>query len=642
MGLDNYLEVLRGGGERESEGQFTIALEKAALKLAEFRLAKREDFALHLLRSAVLGQATLFQVMPEENDRISFFFNGQPLTDSDILDAIENRSKGASERVKQLQIALSAVHGKEETQLSIRGPRFSQTLVLKCGNVDFFPQASHSQEGCLLQTYWPGWQSIVARMRESACYAPLELRAKGELISLPLDFGFSERNVHAVSHFVGSESLPVANYTISSRRVWFEEEVDSTKPYCYMALTNDDTRSTFHCISNGVVLTNEPVPYDFSMISGAASVSHLPKDLSRSGLAKTAAYEKFCKDLQARIRSFLVRYCKSKPQLPVATQATFCRQLRNFFGPECPDSILHYLAETESVLFVTGREQVLEFRQRYAEEAGGLKVRRLMQLYEEHAFSHWKALHVLQLGQLMDDYRALALKTGMRERGILDSSQFLKDATSEFKWSDVVHDTEEATSRRVRAFLMSKNEAFDSSLCADAPSWRNLIPFFLDSPESVSDYGEDELLRSLHQFRTGALTTVIPLCRLIENDPRTRNVSAFWFSAITRLVRGQIKWFQQIKLMVRFSSSSLTPVESKWVSSLLRASEDVRNSKGLRELGSACRQKTFFALFFWSLPAFRTSRYEEMARQALLWESYYRIEGKLDFDLPLSHKPFAE
>ena len=642
MGVDKYLNTLSEAGERDSEGQFTVALEKAALKLAEFRLAAREDFALHLLQVAVLSGAQHLSVTPED-DRISFYFDGRPLLENDVINAIENRSEGVEQRIRQLQIVLSAVHGKEETTFSVLGPTFRQTLILKNGKVDLLPQASDRRPGCCLTTHWPDSEALVSRLRAYGAYAPLELRVKGEVLSKDLDFGFSRREVLAVYQVNGTERLRTADPQLSSRPVWATEKTEETQPFVYLALTMTPQQSEFHMLSNGVKLSKETEPFTFPMLSGACSVSHLPKDLSGGGLARKVAYSLFVKHLTAHIGKFLTEYCESDPTLPVSVEQAFDLQLRDFFKADVPLPVQIYLASKEPVEFIEGEEEILKFRKEFSEVANGLKIKQMLLLYEEKAFTFWKELKLSGLSNLMRDYRFLTPKPSLSQSGTLDCCKLLLDGRTAEDWVEVSRSTNYPDDHRLRAFLLSTNAPDESEIdfCVMNQAWNNMCKFFLLNSVQ-SGYGEgDDLLEKLQDFRDGSFDNLPSLCNLLETDARTKSIAGCWLWVINQVVKGKLSWLQQVKMSIRLSFSNYTDAEARWMRSTFFAKARTRERESLRELGFAYRDRTFLALFVSSFPDYRTTGYKLLARQALLWESFYSVERRLSFDLSLPRQPFA-
>ncbi|MBT9586138.1 hypothetical protein IV102_22545 [bacterium] len=124
--LDEYLAALYDGAQLDSQGKFTIDLDRRMQKLARHQLRNPENFVLSLLSAATLGGATRFDLSPVSGG-FRLEFDGQPIDSAQLQRVHSVLSKGSVEtgdaRLQHLGMALNLVQNLHcgDVQLHVTG-----------------------------------------------------------------------------------------------------------------------------------------------------------------------------------------------------------------------------------------------------------------------------------------------------------------------------------------------------------------------------------------------------------------------------------------------------------------------------------------------------------------------------------------
>jgi hypothetical protein len=110
--LDDYLATLYEGAQLDSQGQFTVDLDRRTQKLAQYQLLNPENFVLGLVSAATLGGASLFQVTTTQGG-FMLEFDGEPLQSEELERLHRVLTQGSVEtadrRLQHLGMALHQV-----------------------------------------------------------------------------------------------------------------------------------------------------------------------------------------------------------------------------------------------------------------------------------------------------------------------------------------------------------------------------------------------------------------------------------------------------------------------------------------------------------------------------------------------------
>ena len=118
LGLNTVLAELKRTGQTESSGVFTITPEKALEKLRRFALPEPRLYVLNLLASAVIGEATRFDVRLESSKAV-FEDDGSPI-DAGQFKGLWNQLLNPTDlRVYELAVALNALRTLGPTELVV-------------------------------------------------------------------------------------------------------------------------------------------------------------------------------------------------------------------------------------------------------------------------------------------------------------------------------------------------------------------------------------------------------------------------------------------------------------------------------------------------------------------------------------------
>ena len=111
-GLNSFLRGIAEAGNHESEGEFTVSLEKALDKLEKFQLTDANLFILNLVSAAVLLRATFFKVKYQpDHDLVEF--DGDQLS----MEELETLWVSKEPALGELSIALSAARALSYQEL---------------------------------------------------------------------------------------------------------------------------------------------------------------------------------------------------------------------------------------------------------------------------------------------------------------------------------------------------------------------------------------------------------------------------------------------------------------------------------------------------------------------------------------------
>ena len=133
--VDQYIANLVTGGTVDSGGEFTLDRETARRKMAQFQFREPEEFALSLVRAAVLKGASAIEVETDEHTlRMSFDGRGFSAAEfDDLYGSLFAATANADRRAcRQLALAINAAIGGGASLTRVSSRSGSGVAVLEC------------------------------------------------------------------------------------------------------------------------------------------------------------------------------------------------------------------------------------------------------------------------------------------------------------------------------------------------------------------------------------------------------------------------------------------------------------------------------------------------------------------------------
>ena len=308
--LEDFLEEQTNQGQQDSEGIFTISAEKAAWKLAQFQLAERSLFVLHLLACAVANQATVFRATSSlTGKKYSFHFDGPAFSAADLsLLSLPIHDSRTPSRLRELAIALSAAAAETDLEFCTVSENSQLRLSLCKGEAKVEELGSPTMEpGHHLQIKkWSG-SNPLDNLKSRGLYAPLDIQLYGKSKNKKFEFGGSQRMLFSLYQRHGATAIPVQQPDSETPR--FEVTEESRPSFC-LALTWPTVAQArgWSVLSNGVHYPLTDPPFHFPFLCGVIDGSHLKKDISLGGFVENEDYLTLMSEVRSGIDDLFHRY----------------------------------------------------------------------------------------------------------------------------------------------------------------------------------------------------------------------------------------------------------------------------------------------------------------------------------------------
>ena len=306
-GLNQFLDQMKSEGGHDSEGLFTLSLEKAAEKLKKFQLTDPNLFMLNLVACAVIRRATYFLVSYSEGVlRVTF--------DGELFDRTALESIFYSDEVskRELAVALTAAKSLEPSALLFESvgslsweddtPTFSQanepknvfTLVDKISRPSgFFTFQAPPRPST-------GWQSP---LRASCQFAPLELTLNHRRVSQ------SKLQVQTPALIIKGPNSYLPDLVKVGRSDSTISELSTQHDFsAVIGTTTNEWARSWSFVVNGVTFTRPPSALPLFGLGGVVFSSKLRKNLSHSDVVEDDSFTELIKELQAKLEEFVRRH----------------------------------------------------------------------------------------------------------------------------------------------------------------------------------------------------------------------------------------------------------------------------------------------------------------------------------------------
>ena len=557
--MDSFLEQMRGDGRSDSEGGFTLSSEDSHWKMAQYCLANRGDYPIHVLAAAVAGGASRLTLEREESATL-LSFDGAAISREDIL-ALSTAAAGAG-RLGELNIAISAAAGQSTVRLGARGEELRHELQVVVGEatVHEVPVGHEHLHTFLVESPLSDQdlQSFVTRGR----HAPLELIVDGQTRNRPLDFGMSRQLVRGLWEVKGAEPLSTGPLK-GEDGCFYGGRESANGPSLLLCLVEPRWSSYPEALlmSNGVVLAEEENFFRFSLITGAVTTGHLKRDLSAQNLVKNAAYESFLQWLEREVDRFLSAFCQAPPRTRPVFDRVFRLQLASRYrARRAPKEVQDYLDNTRGLEVSRDKSKLDEIVLQCKRSGSDVYLERmenalLVEMEKVISEQNWEEARKWNEAHLY--LRGRAGREVGRNQAIERWFRFIIDGKVAVEWAqETMLDMSLRPSDRYRsALLLLPHESWsDISSEIDqinvSDSWKE--PLRLLGEEG--GLFEDPNWALLRELIYGSVESFLEIFQKVEGQlsPTGR---ACWLELLARARSGNLPWSEQIKLTALRSTS---------------------------------------------------------------------------------------
>lgn len=646
VSVDDFLQKQSEDGV-DSTGEFTVALDKAAWKLASYRLANRHDAALHLLSCAVAGCATYFRARLTATE-IQFEFDGQAFTERDLLSLSGNAPSDRSVRLQELEIALSAAAAFDLVCFSTVGPESGHSLLLKNGDVKLSSAPRRSEPRSLLSIRTDKGDPYLNALRARAAHAPLQLSLHWKTVSQPVDGELETDMTLARLYVQGRERLLLAPESAAPRLNLTRAEQDSPTLLLYLLDPRCTKGGVLHFQSYGVELESETQPTLPPFLWGVVTVGHLKKDLGQKSLLQDATWEDFRRWIKQQIDSFLCEVCTSDIEIP--GEGIFRDRLSRYYGGDAPAQIKNYLS-----LYQGGKEMSTSPRHyealiATARETGDWRLcDRILTSLERELYFQWMAHDVeLQTLERLEKFTNLSGRQPERFLGLDCCLRYFHGRRpSDFQLQELPGSLGRYSQARFRTALLQlpvpETETWLKNLThiPGLDGWKALLRFFFSTQ---SQGPRDGLFFPLSRIRDGEFRDIASVFPRFDDAPQTSEERALWQYLVLNLIRGKVGWLTEIRLRARVSLKYDLRSDQKRV--YFSALENYANGTldefdTTTELGTPPQVFAYLCYARCRGANFNTESGQLFLSQFLLAESFRGPEQLLSLSARMADLPFA-
>jgi hypothetical protein len=562
--VDSFIEQMKQEGYPDSEGAFSLSGEKSHWKMAQYRLANRSDYPMHVLAAAVAGGASRFKL--ERDEQSTFFaFDGEHYFSEDF-EALSDPALPRSARLAELEIALSAASGHSTVRFAAEGRNVRRELQVVVGEVTVHEiEISHEHKNTFL-VETPIDDADLERFIEMARFAPLDLTVDGEKVNECLDFGAEGGLVRGVWEVKGAEPLSTGAYKPSE--TCFCSCRESTQGPSLLLCLVEPRWAGYEdvlLLSRGVVKASESKFFGFPMITGAVTTSHLQRDLSAQNVVQNQEYKDFLAWIQREVDRFLCAFSQNPPQ----TRGVFDRVFRleidtRYKNRPVPSEIMTYLANKRG-LTVTRDEKQLDETVIEAKKSGSevylnrVDAALLFEVEKATASQEWEEAR--QWNQAHLYLRGRAGRPVERNQAIERWFRFIVDGKVAVEWAqETMLDISLRPADRYRAaLLILPHESWEEYLSEldqinVSDSWKEPLLLFRKDMPQTKDPSWNLMRELFHGTVEGFLEAYH---KATDMDPTRR---AAWLELLAQTRAGNMEWKEQIKLTaVRSTSWVKTP-----------------------------------------------------------------------------------
>ena len=306
QGLNSFLQGIAEAGRHESEGEFTVSLDKALDKLEKFQLTDANLFILNLLSTAVLLKATYFKVKyRQEHDHVEF--DGEQLS----LEQLEKLWVAQEAALSELSIALSAARALKYEELLFESeggvrwqagtkPEFFKAC-WKNNSLTLLHRRSKTDKLLSkLQSTPPSSPSWMAPLRRSCHYAPLSIFA-GHYAATTASLA-----VHSPAWFCRKPGLKMPRFTMIGESRAGIHQMPTTSDFSAIVGTSVNVwGKEWSLVFRGVTYTRSSNQIDVGGLGGIVYSDTFAKDISHSDLVENKAFDLIVQQLQETTLAYI-------------------------------------------------------------------------------------------------------------------------------------------------------------------------------------------------------------------------------------------------------------------------------------------------------------------------------------------------
>ena len=306
-GLNHFLDQMKSEGGHDSQGEFTLSLEKAAEKLKKFQLTDPNLFMLNLVACAVLRGASYFSVNYSD-DVLRVSFDGQ-LFERTELESIFYSQEHSQ---RELAVALTAAKSLEPSTLLFES---SGSLSWE-EETPSFSQASETKNAFILVEKVSRPTSFFARRPAHRANAAWEFPLQSSCMFAPLELTLNHRRLNQRKLQVRTPAFVIHGpgaYLPELVKVGRNDSVVSelSTQHEFSAVIGpraNEWARTWSFVVNGVTFTRPATALPFPGLGGVVFTSKLQKNLSHSDLVEDDNFTELVKELEVRLEEFVRRH----------------------------------------------------------------------------------------------------------------------------------------------------------------------------------------------------------------------------------------------------------------------------------------------------------------------------------------------
>lgn len=639
-------------GQADSEGSFSISREKTHWKMAQYQLANRADYPIHVLATAVAGEASEFQ-LTRDSDSTFIAFDGKRFLEDDLL-ALSDPAVARDARLRELEIALSAASGHSTVRFAADGHELRRELQVVVGEVTLHElELSHEHQNTFLvetRLSEPDLKSFIERAR----FAPLKVTVDGQAINSNLDFGSARGVVRGVWQVKGPEPLATEPHKDCESRFYScRESPRGPSLVLFLVEPRWSAYDPALLISHGVVVARESNFFDFPLITGAVTTSHLRRDLSNQGFVRNREYEEFQQWVQHEVDSFLCAFCKNPPPTRGVFDRVFKLAVGNRYRDRpVPADISTYLANKRGLTVTRDHGKLDEVVAEVAASGSQVYLERLdaallFEVEKAVAAQDWEEARSWNKAHLY--LRGRAGRSTGRNQDIERWFRFVVDCKVVVEWAqETMLNPSLRPSDRYRAALTLLAHESWSEYAGEldqinvSAAWKEPLQLFSLAPPQTSDPSWTLMRELFHGTVEGFLAEFHRTEK--EMEPTRR---AAWLELLARTRAGTLEWKEQVKLTALRSTSwvkTAGPVKREFYSELKRKKAGRLppdwDSKFLSLPASHVLHLPIMVYQCWLLRASGAAWQKLLMARTLLIESLRSLSSECELGEELPPRPF--
>lgn len=571
--MDHFLNSARTSGRHDSEGGFTLSLERSAWKLAQYRLANPGDYPLHVLACAVASGASTFE-LTTDFDSTHIRFNGRPFGENDFRVLANSLSqKNMPARLRSLEVALSAAASHSTVRFGVRSAGFFKELRMIAGEAVMADLPEETGRETTFNVDQGLGPKDVLNFQTLARYAPLTLRVNGHIVKPKRDDAFQPTGVLSVE---GQERIQ--KFKCRRSKTMFVKSLPSRSGSAYLFLLEPGVgvEEPLVYLSNGVVVQSEPSFSPFPMLRGYVTCNHLKMDISHKSLRRDKAYDAFESWLDQLVETFLLAFCDSPPRLRRSFLKEFHLWLKlRYKDREMPKEVALFLESTSDLEATTSVDELTKIGAEALRSGSYITVERMRTQQAGEVTAAWFAGDWVQVKAWAQAQRALSV--AIREPtdncdAMLCLIQFLGQSKMPHRRAKALLNSPELPpALRYRALLVLA-AGMDAEDLLQALEELDVAELW-KRPFRVLCFDEwikaDDVWTLIRHIRDGDFEQALNLVNGTQ-DEDIRAQMAPWLELVSRLAPGHCSWYTQIKLRARCSMAWIGRSESDEFNRLMK------------------------------------------------------------------------